>query len=183
METKTVDLLKSQMDDAWQSLLCWLTGLTDTEFHWEPIPGCWTVHPDEGGRWISDYAIPDPDPPPFTTIAWRLIHVATCKVMYWEHGFGPAKLTWDTLEIPHTVADTMVMLKEGHTRLRRALDDLNDGDLEALRPTNWGDRWPTWRIFWVMIAHDLEHGAEIGCLRHLYRATQSLPKKQDADNR
>ena len=183
METKTVDLLKSQMDDAWQSLLGWLTGLTDTEFHWEPIPGCWTVHPDEGGRWISDYAIPDPDPPPFTTIAWRLIHVTTCKVMYWEHGFGPAKLTWDTLEIPHTVADTMVMLKEGHTRLRRALDDLNDGDLEALRPTNWGDRWPTWRIFWVMIAHDLEHGAEIGCLRHLYRATQSLPKKQDADNR
>ena len=161
------------MDGAWRSLRGWVEGLAAEEFLWEPVPDTWTVHPDESGRWILDYAIPDPDPPPVTTIAWRLIHIATCKVMYWEHAFGPGELTWDTIEIPHTVADTMAMLEEGHVRLRRALHSLNDADLGELRPTNWGDRWPTWRIFWVMIAHDLEHGAEIGCLRDLYREKQS----------
>lgn len=170
MENKAVDLLKAQMDQAWQSLRGRLDGLTNEEFFWEPVPGCWTVHPDESGRWIMDYAIPDPDPSPFTTIAWRLTHVATCKVMYHEYAFGPGELTWDTLEIPHTVADTKAMLEEGQSRLRRALDDLNDADLDEMRSTNWGDSWPTWRIFWVMTAHDLGHGAEIGCMRDLYRA-------------
>jgi hypothetical protein len=37
-----------------------------------------------------------------------------------------------------------------------------------MRSTNWGELWPTWRIFGAMIAHDLSHGAEIGCLRDLY---------------
>jgi len=49
---------------------------------------------------------------------------------------------------------------------------LSDSDLDELRLTNWGDRWPTWRIFWVMAAHDLHHGGEIGCLRDLYRTRQ-----------
>lgn len=33
-----------------------------------------------------------------------------------------------------------------------------------------GDEWPTWRIFWAMIYHDLHPGAEISCLRDLYEA-------------
>jgi len=170
MNRQTVDLLAAAMDEAWESLCRWVEGLSDEEFFWEPVPGCWTVHPDDRGRWIADYATPDPDPPPFTTIAWRLIHIATCKVMYHEHAFGPAKLTWDDLEIPHTVADAKAMLKEGHARLRVALEGLNDADLKEMRRTNWGELWPTWRIFWAMVFHDLHHGAEIGCLRDLYRA-------------
>jgi len=35
--------------------------------------------------------------------------------------------------------------------------------------TNWGEKWPAWRIFWAMIEHDLHHGGEIGALRDLYR--------------
>ena len=113
---------------------------------------------------------PDPDPSPFTTIAWRLVHVATCKVMYHEHAFGPGKLTWDDIEIPHTVVDAKGMLEEGHSRLRAALEGQHDADLQEMRRTNWGELWPTWRIFWAMVSHDLHHGAEIGCLRDLYRA-------------
>jgi hypothetical protein len=173
MKTKAVDLLRIQMDEAWRHLRGHLQGLTEEEFLWEPVPGCWTVHPDDDGRWVLDYALPDPDPPPFTTIAWRLIHIATCKVMYYEYAFGPADLTWDTLEVPHTVADTVTMLESGHTLLRRALDSMIDMGLDEMRATNWGELWPTWRIFWVMIGHDQEHGAEIGCLRDLFRATKA----------
>ena len=61
-----------------------LEGLTDEELHWEPVPGCWGVRPREQattemaagvGDWVIDFAFPEPDPPPFTTIAWRLWHV------------------------------------------------------------------------------------------------------------
>jgi hypothetical protein len=174
MSQQTVTLLANEMDEAWQTLRPRLEGLTDEEFFWEPVPGCWTVHPNESDRWIVDYELPDPEPPPFTTIGWRLVHVATCKEMYHEYAFGPGRLTWDELEIPHTVADAIIRLEEGHARLRTALDSLTDADLEEMRLTNWGDAWPTWRIFWAMISHDLHHGAEIGCLRDLYRTLRGL---------
>jgi hypothetical protein len=89
--------------------------------------------------------------------------------MYHEHAFGPRVLTWDTIEIPRTASDTIALLEEGHSLLRADLEKLSDADLDTMRSTNWGDSWPTWRIFWVMIGHDLQHGAEIGCLRDLYR--------------
>jgi hypothetical protein len=172
MSRQTIELLASEMDEAWQILCRWVDDLTDEEFFWEPVPGCWTVHPDESGRWVLDCVVGDVDPLPFTTIAWRLIHIATCKVMYHEYAFGPGEQTWEELEIPHTIVDTVNLLQTGHDLLRRALDELNDGDLEEMRLTNWGELWPTWRIFWVMINHDLQHGAEIGCLRHLYRSLE-----------
>lgn len=161
--------LASALEEAWSSLHHCLEGLTDAEFFWQPVPDCWTVHPDEDGRWIVDYADPAPDPPPFTTIAWRVLHIATCKVMYHEYAFGPGRLTWDELEIPHTAAGAIAYLQEGHVQLRAALAGLSDAGLAEMRSTNWGELWPTWRIFWTMAAHDLHHGAEIGCLRDLYR--------------
>jgi hypothetical protein len=165
-----VEWLASAMEEAWTTLRGRLTDLADEEFFWEPVPGCWTVRLAEEGRWIVDYAVPAPEPPPFTTIAWRLVHIAACKIMYHEYAFGSAKLTWDELSIPHTAIDAIAWLEEGHARLRAALDGLSDPDLAEMRLTNWGEPWPTWRIFWAMTSHDLHHGAEIGCLRDLYRA-------------
>ncbi|NIN64787.1 MAG: DinB family protein [Anaerolineae bacterium] len=170
MTEQMVALLATEMDEAWEGLRQRLDGLTDDEFFWEPVSGGWTVRTAEDGHWIVDYADPAPDPPPFTSIAWRLVHVAACKVMYHEYAFGRGKLTWDELEIPHTAADAIAWLEEGHARLRTALKQLRDADLEEMASTNWGDQWPTWRILWAMILHDLHHGAEIGCLRDLYRA-------------
>ncbi len=168
LSRRTVLLLLAELDEAWQSLLRRLEGLVDDEFFWEPVSGCWTVRQDLEDRWIVDYADPAPDPPPFTTIAWRMVHVAACKVMYFEYAFGPGKLTWDKLEIPYTAASAVIWLEAGQARLRSALEGLTDADLEEMRPTNWGDQWPTWRIFWTMASHDLHHGAEVGCLRDLF---------------
>jgi len=170
MKRRAVDLQLVQMDDAWQTLHRRLEGLTDDEFFWQPAPDCWTVRLDEDGRWVVDYARPAPEPPPFTTIGWRLLHIASCKIMYHEYAFGPARLTWDDLDTPHTAAAAIAWLEAGHDRLRAALAGLGDADLDTMRLTNWGEQWPTWRIFWTMIFHDLHHGAEIGCLRDLYRA-------------
>jgi hypothetical protein len=78
-----------------------------------PVPGCWTVHRDEAGAWITDHAWPDPEPAPFTTIGWRLVHIADCKVMYHEWAFGPGKLTFPDLTASPAAADAIARLEEG----------------------------------------------------------------------
>jgi hypothetical protein len=61
-----------------------LDGLTDDEYLWEPVDGCWSLRPRAeartamaagGGALVADFEFPEPDPAPVTTIAWRLAHV------------------------------------------------------------------------------------------------------------
>lgn len=171
----TVELLRRQMAEAYQMIRARVEGLTDDEFFWEPVPGCWTVRPTERGTWAADYEEPDPDPPPFTTIGWRLVHVAECKLMYHECAFGPGRLTWPELDSPHSADDAISALEEGQALLVQDLRNLKDGDLDGARSTNWGESWPTWRILWTMVHHDLHHGGEIGALRDLYRLRSRGP--------
>ena len=54
-----------------------LQGLTDDEYFWEPVDGAWSVRPNADGVLEMDgVASQEPDPPPVTTIAWRLTHIA-----------------------------------------------------------------------------------------------------------
>ena len=165
-----VDLLVGQLDEVYGRLRRRVADLTEVEYFWEPVPGCWTVRRDESGAWVNDYQEPDPDPPPFTTIAWRLAHIADCKVMYHEYAFGAGRLTFPDLEAPSTVAAVMARLTEGQQLLRTDLAGLSDAALDDPVRTNWDEWWPAWKIFWTMIDHDAHHGAEIGCLRDLYRS-------------
>jgi hypothetical protein len=105
-----------------------------------------------------------------TTIGWRLVHVALCKVIYHEWAFGPRQLDFINIENPHDVQSSLHMVELGQALLAQDLADLTDADLERPVLTNWGEEWPAWRIFWTMIDHDAHHGAEIGLLRDLYRA-------------
>lgn len=166
-----VSLLATQMDAGYRSIRGRAQGLTDDEFWWEPAAGCWTVRRRRDGRWAADYAEPDPDPSPMTTIAWRLVHVAESKVMYHEYAFGAAQLTFPDIDSAHTPEAALDQLDEGHRLLAGDLQALSAGELEQPVKTNWGDEWPAWKIFWTMIEHDLHHGAEIGALRDLYRVT------------
>ena len=170
MGRRAVDLLGAELDAAYAFIRGRVEGLTDDEFFWEPVAGCWTVRQDARGHWSADYPdFPHPDPPPFTTIAWRLVHVSECKLMYHEYAFGPAKLTFPDINSAHTTKDAIAQLEQGHALLQHDLLDLDDARLDREVLTNWGEKWPTWRIFWTMIEHDLHHGGEIGALRDLYR--------------
>jgi hypothetical protein len=165
-------LLTATMEEAYERLRSRLEGLTEEEFFWQPTPGCWTVHPDESGRWRYDYAFPDPEPAPLTTIAWQLVHLTTCKVMYHEWAFGPARMTWPELDVPGTLAETLALLDHGQALLHDDLQGLSESQLDDAVLTNWGERWPAWRIFCVMTDHDALHGGVVGCLRDLYRWTR-----------
>ena len=159
-------------DQAYTRLRERLDGLTDNEFFWQPVPGCWTIYQTESGAWTYHYAIPEPVPAPVTTIGWQLVHVALCKLMYHEWAFGPARLTWPELHVPHTSAETMWLVEQGQASLRADLVGLDEAQLEEPRKTNWGELWPAWRVFWTMIDHDSLHGGAIGHLRDLYYWTR-----------
>ena len=56
-----------------------LEGLGDEEFFWAPAPGAWSVVEGPAG-WEMQQVWPEPDPPPVTTIAWRLAHIAASNI-------------------------------------------------------------------------------------------------------
>jgi hypothetical protein len=72
--------LAEQLDRHWRkNLRPRLDGLTDEEYFWEPVRGCWSIRPHGtstapmsagSGEWTVDFASPDPVPAPVTTIAW-----------------------------------------------------------------------------------------------------------------
>jgi len=69
--------LIDQMDFQWnRRLLPRIGGLTDEEYLWEPVANCWNVHPQTDKMFSVELQTwPEPVPPPFTTIAWRMVHL------------------------------------------------------------------------------------------------------------
>ena len=78
--------LLDQLDWHWKDhLRPRLDNLTDHEYLWEPVAGCWSLRPrDEAvspmaagaGDVVADFEYPEPQPAPFTTIAWRMGHIS-----------------------------------------------------------------------------------------------------------
>jgi len=68
--------LASQLTWHWEhQLRPRLSGLTDAEYLWEPVEGCWSIRARPDGAYTLDWAFPAPEPAPLTTIAWRLAHI------------------------------------------------------------------------------------------------------------
>jgi hypothetical protein len=177
-----IEILGRQWSESCERLSRIVAGLEDEEFFWEPCAGCWTVHrredvraesADGSGDWVIDYVLPEPDPAPVTTIAWRLVHVAAVNHLYWDYGFGPAELDFN-LEMPGSAADARTWLRESQEPLSEELRRLTDADLDELRLTNWGERRPTNWLLTTLIHEQNHHGAEISLLRDLYRNRHTL---------
>jgi hypothetical protein len=139
------DLLSFAMDQVDTRLRHRLEGLTEAEFLWKPVDKAWTIYEDQPGHWTYDYAIPDPEPAPVTTIAWQVTHLATTRFLYHEWAYGAAMLTFPELRIPSNVAGAIEFLHDGYQMLRADLK--GEDDLDQPRRTNWGEMWPAWRIF------------------------------------
>jgi len=146
-----------------------LAGLTDGEYFWELGRPCWSVRRDPAAPsgWQIDYDFPPPDPPPVTTIAWRLVHLANGNWIRAEHAFGPGLRMFPDLEVPGT-AGTAV---EHWIASRRQVESVlaSDPDLDEPRPTPLGGPIPIGETLRILLDEQVHHGAEIGVLRDLYR--------------
>ena len=175
--------LLAQFDFAWGRLVDRLEGLTDEEYLWEPVLGCWNVRPRErrrteraigGGAWVLESASPTPDPPPFTTLAWRLCHLASGLALRADYTAGTKAMTWDDWEVPGGAAAALAALAAAGVAWRAALAGATDADLDQVGRSQfpWGldPQLPLLDITWWVNQELLHHGAEIALLRDLYRA-------------
>jgi hypothetical protein len=64
-------------DHVYQRTRSRLIGLTDVEYFWEPVPGCWTLRRTDSGEYRADRS-ESAQLAPLTTIAWRLWHLIEC---------------------------------------------------------------------------------------------------------
>jgi hypothetical protein len=72
-------------------------------------------------------------------------HVGGCKVMYHNHAFGDAQLTWDDPLVEGgdalaTIPSAIGWLREGQERLWHSTAAFDDAELLRPRMTNWGER-------------------------------------------
>lgn len=160
--------------------------LTDDEWRWEPVPGCWSVRPradgpgpradalSGAGPWGRDSAAhPHPEPPPFTTLAWRLSHLAELLTLRADHTAGTHSLTREDYRVSGTAAEAVAAFDAGAAAWRTALLGADDAALDTVGhsqyPYGSDPEDPFLDIVWWVNQELLHHGAEIALLRDLYR--------------
>lgn len=178
--------LAEQLDWHWQNQLRpRLDGLTDEEYHWEPVPGMWGIRPRGSstapiaagnGDFTVDYAFPEPSPPPVTTIAWRIVHlVVACFGMRAASHFGGPPVSYETYDYPGSAATALERLDAAYALWMDGVRGLSAEDLR--RPCGpaegpYADA-PMAGLVLHINREALHHGAEIALLRDLYRWKES----------
>lgn len=178
--------LIDQLDWHWQQLLRpRLVGLTDEEYFWQPVPNCWSVHPRGtstaaiqagSGAMTIDFAFPEPEPAPVTTIAWRLGHIIVgVLAMRSASHFGREQTDYDTFAYAESAEQALAQLDTEYALWLNGVKALGDAGLtepcgDAEGP--WGDK-PMATLVLHINRELIHHGAEIALLRDLYAHRQS----------
>lgn len=169
MTTATrLDLLVRQLDTSYEALRERCAGMSDQEYLWEPVPGCWTVR---DGVFVTGTA-EGADPPPFTTIAGRMAHLTNgCLLSRWDWTFGSRTIR-RLREFPDTADAGLAALDDAYRRWREGLGTLKDDELDVVglsqMPDGLDPGLPFGDILWWNNRELIHHGAEIAMLRDLW---------------
>lgn len=173
-----------QLDWHWREhLRPRIEGLTDDEYRWEPVPGCWSLRPRReavgamaagAGDVVADYAWPEPDPAPVTTIAWRLAHIAIG--LFGERAanhFGDGGVAYSTTEWSLTAAGGLALVDRWYDAWTTGVRAL--GPEGMARPCGEAEgpfaEFPMGALVLHINREAIHHGAEVALLRDLYRAS------------
>lgn len=184
MTTTTLDwnaTLLEQLDWHWtQQLRPRFAGLTDEEYFWEPVAGCWSVRPrgtstapvqGGSGDFTIEFAMPAPVPPPVTTIAWRLGHlvVGVLGARNAAH-FGGPPCDYQGWAYAGTAAEALDQLDDAHARWVAGVRGLGEEGLA--RPCGPAEGPWAEATMATLVLHIhrevIHHGAEVALLRDLY---------------
>lgn len=168
-------LLLGHLDYAWDEIRPRLDGVTDAEFLWEPAPRCWTIRETATGYWTTDWSSPPPPQPlPFTTIAWRLAHMALLCHVRANYFFGDASARPDTTPIPPRAKEAVEFLDQCFRDYRSGIDTWSDEALDhpppASPPGTIDAEFPLAMNIQHITLELTAHGAEVALLRHLWAA-------------
>jgi hypothetical protein len=157
-----------------------IDGLTDEEYFWEPVAGCWSVRPRGAGTapvragsgaMTIDFAFPEPDPPPFTTIAWRLAHVVVgVLAMRNASHFGRAPTDYQAFEYAETADAALAQLDAEYATWLAGVESLGEAGLA--RPCGEAEgpfaEDPMARLVLHIHRELIHHLSEVCLLRDLY---------------
>jgi hypothetical protein len=174
--------LGRQLDWHWEhQLRPRLDGLTDAEYFWQPVPGCWTLsrrgHSAApisvgAGAFTMDYALPPNDPEPVTTIAWRLAHIIVVFAARTATHFGGPPADWPSWEYAGTADEALRQLDAAHAAWVKGVRDLGAAGLAWQVGPAEGDGQYADHPMAELVLHInrevIHHGAEISLLRDLY---------------
>ena len=118
-----------------------LDGLTDDEYFFEPVPGCWNVRPagQPGpapaygrGPMRMEFEFEPPEPTPVTTIAWRLAHliIGVFGDRNARYFAGPP-MAYPIYAYPATAAEALAELDDGYARWIAGVSRLSAPELAA----------------------------------------------------
>jgi hypothetical protein len=177
-----LSLLVDQYDTSYDFFRKRLAGLTDQEYFWEPVPGCWSVRPRAEattsrargkGALVRDFESPEPTPAPITTIAWRLCHIVASQMQRHDWTFGTKSLGEADIEFPGTAEKALAFLDRSHQAWRAGLGSLTDPQLDTVGlssyPYGRDPKLPFGDILWWTNRELIHHGAEIAVLRDLWQ--------------
>jgi hypothetical protein len=174
-------LLLDQLDGHWtHQLRPRLEGLTDAEYRWEPVSGCWSVRPRETvdpqlavglGPFTMDLIRGVPSPGPVTTIAWRLAHL-TVSVLgdRVASQFGGPPCSHPNYQHAGTAELALRQLDEVYAAWIAGVATLDEAGLAEPRGGSEGQSSDEPKLGLVLhISREvIAHGAEICLLRDLY---------------
>lgn len=160
-----------------------LEGLTDEEYFWEPVPG-WNVRPAGtstapiaagAGNYRIDFEIPEPEPAPVTTIAWRLGHilVGVLGQRNATHFGGPAT-DYETYDYPGTAAEALERLDRAYQVWLDGVRALGSEGLDRPCGEHDFEEAPMGSLVLHINREMIHHGAEIALLRDLYAHRDGL---------
>jgi hypothetical protein len=167
--------LTKAFDYVWDRFLGRLEGLTDAEYFWEPVPGCWSVHRGADGRWAMDGGLA-PEPTPVTTIAWRIGHIGLALGGFADGLFGAGTLLPQDVEPAPSAADAAGFLQACYRPWREGIAAIGE-------PRWWQPIGPSFGPYAKDSTADLalhvfdefvHHAAEVSLLRDLYLRKDQL---------
>jgi hypothetical protein len=152
-----------------------LEGLTDEEYLWEPVEGCWSLR-RRGDQMTADFAYPEPDPAPFTTIAWRLGHVLVGIFgMRNASHFGGPPVDYESAVWPPDARSALDALDAAYRTWVAGVSGL-DGEALA-RPVGPAEgpfaEFPYAALVLHINREVIHHMAEVLVIRDLYRASHT----------
>lgn len=152
-----------------------MEGLVDAEYLWQPVPNCLTVRPDDEGVFRWDGPAQDGDGRVFTTLAWRLTHIANFLEQD-RNGpwLGQPAQPRTRPDPPSSAADALVLLDGAYEAWSVVLAGTTDESLSQPIGEIAGRYGNDSRRSFVLHTVDelIHHGAECALLRDLYSATR-----------
>lgn len=164
--------LLDAIDNAWEPATTRMFDMSDDEYAWQPVPRCWAVRA-HGDSWLADWADPDPEPAPVTTIAWRTWHIAVEALdSYSERLFRTRGTRLSGVSWVGSWSEAQPLMTAAFGVYREGVAAWGDEMLFRALGPSWGPFADHTHLDLVLHANRevIHHLAEIALLRDLYAA-------------